>query len=85
MILKKKSEERPPILYEKYKRDHNLNKPTQSEMESAKTRQSLARTIGNMITLSILMVMIFLSAIGVITLLHPEMKMILYEMIGVWR
>lgn len=63
-----------PILYEKYKNEHNLT-------EEKKTEKKVLhwKVLGNMLSTVILFGLVFLSIIGTITLLTPEMKSLLIE------
>lgn len=69
-----KLENHIPILYEKYKNEHNLT-------EEKKTEKIIPqwRALGNMLTTVILFGLVILSIIGTITLLTPEMKSLLIE------
>lgn len=71
----KKEKEKNPILYEKYKREHHLNEDSDSlDFESSETKKKVIGNIRHAITVIILVIMIFLSAIGTITLLNEELR-----------
>lgn len=71
----KKEKEKNPILYEKYKREHHLNEDSDSlDFESSATKKKVIGIIRHVITMIILVIMIFLSAIGTITLLNEELR-----------
>lgn len=76
----RKEKTKSPILYEKYKRDNNLNGVADAIQEE-KASHKLKSTINHFVTMIILIVMIFLSAIGVIAICNSEMRMILLNMI----
>lgn len=79
-MKKEKAKENNPILYEKYKRDHHLNE----ENDVVKSRESKEKVIGiirHAITMIILVIMIFLSAIGTITILNEELRESCLELI----
>lgn len=74
--MKNKKEERPPILYKKYKL---LHEPQEEVYEVEVPVKSFGRRMGDWLAILILLVMVALSAIGTITLLHPEMRMLLMQ------
>lgn len=82
MIFMKKKKEQPLILYEKYKYDHHLNTYEESAASKEKVKIPLAKRLCNMLATCILIGMIFLSAIGVITLMNPQMRAMLELVVG---
>lgn len=75
-------EKHTPILYEKYKREHNLIEESQEEKHIKKSTRPW-KVVGNLLATAILIGLIFLSIIGTITLTTPEMKSLLIEMVQV--
>lgn len=74
--MKRKSEEKAPILYEKYKKGKE-EKPL--EYPETKPKKSIFKVLGDMLVILILMAMIFLSVIGTMTLINPVLRNILLE------
>lgn len=78
--MKRKGKNVPPlILYEKYKYEHHLGG---ADDKQVKTKPSVMKRMGNLLICIILTGMIILSAIGTITLLHPQMRMLLMNILG---
>lgn len=80
--MKNKKKNPPPlILYEKYKHDNRLDKS--EEIKSGnQSKQNFVKKMLSMIELLILIGMMLLSMVGVITLINPEMKMMLIKVLG---
>lgn len=71
----KKEKEKNPILYEKYKREHGLTKENDIDIADQKgTAEKIAKAIRHILTMLILVLMIGLSAVGVITLSSNELR-----------
>lgn len=79
MKSKKKTKERPLILYEKYKQMHQKKQETYALTVPQKRSQ---KTLGDVFSVLILIGMAGLSIIGTLTLLNPQMRCLLLEMIG---
>lgn len=82
MNLRKKNKEQSLILYEKYKYDHHLNMNEGRKVNEEKARPSMLRRAGNLLVTFILLGMIFFSTVGVITLLNPQMRELLIQVLG---
>lgn len=80
--MRKKENLKPLILYEKYKRDNHIVPDMETSVPS-KYKKSLFGLIGNVIIFGILVTMIILSAVGTITLTHPDLKEIFIQIINV--
>lgn len=70
----------PPrlILYQKYRHDHHLDSPA-AQTESKNPPEMPAVRIMNVAVTLILAAMIFLSAVGLVTLMDPQMRQMLLE------
>lgn len=78
----KKKDNTPLILYEKYKKDNGLNEISDQEIPiTVKKKLSFSKIIWNFIMFGILIGMIILSAVGMITVLHPEIRKLFFEII----
>ncbi len=75
-----KKKEYKPILYEKYKAEHEGEGHTGGAEEKRKT--SLSRKLGNLVLTVILLFMIILSTVGVVTLMNPVMRTLLINIIS---
>lgn len=78
--MRNKEKEKPPILYEKYKRKH----PEPGSIPAVKEGKAgggFFKTAGNLVISAILLFMTALSAAGTITLLTPEMRQMLMDVI----
>lgn len=77
--------ENPLILYEKYKFEHHLSSADKlpKEIESAAKAVSAAKWITNTISIIILVSMICLSAVGIVTLVNPQMRMMFLQIVGI--
>lgn len=82
-MFRKKKKEQPLILYEKYKHDHHLNQGEERVTSKEAGKMSLNKRLWNLLATCILIGMIFLSAIGVITLINPQMRAMLEAVLGV--
>lgn len=69
--MKRKKEEKTPILYEKFKQNTE-EKPL--KYPETKPKKSIFKVFGDMMVILILMFMIFLSAIGTMTLINPVLR-----------
>lgn len=76
--MKNKKKEKAPILYEKFKKEKE-DKPL--EYPKPETKKNVLKILGDMLIIFILMGMIFLSAIGTVTLINPVLKNIIWECI----
>lgn len=75
----KKEESGTPILYEKYKLEHE---ETPKKCEEVRQKKSLSKRMVNPVLTSILLGMAFLSIIGSITLIQPQMRDMLMILLG---
>ena len=75
--MKRKKEERPPILYKKYKISQE---PEEEIYETDIPVKSFTRRMKDWLAILILLVMVVLSAIGTLTLLNPEMRILFMMM-----
>lgn len=84
-MKKKENNHKPLILYEKYKRDNHivLNMEISVPSKYKKFLIGVFGVIGNVIIFGILFTMIILSAVGTITLTHPDLKEIFIQIINV--
>lgn len=71
--MKSKKEERQPILYRKFKM---TQEPEEEIYETDIPTKSFGRRMKDWLAILILIVMMALSAVGTITLLNPEMRML---------
>ena len=76
--MKRKKEEKTPILYEKFKQ--NTEEKTLKYPET-KPKKSIFKILGDMLVILILMTMIFLSVIGTMTLVNPVLRNVFMECI----
>lgn len=76
--MKNKKEEKAPILYQKYRQENEK----QEIRIPLQTRKPFVEKAADFFMIIILAGMLFLAAIGTITLLNPEMKMLLLEYAG---
>ena len=80
--MKKKKENRKPILYQKYQMAHGLSVlESQKAVTEKKLVKSVSRACANIMMLIIFWGMVFLSGIGIVTLLDAEMRTMLLQML----
>lgn len=80
-MKRREKKTKPLILYEKYKYEHHLSGTGDKPENMKKSGPSVMKRIGNMFMCFILTGMIFLSGIGIIALLQPQMRMMLLEIL----
>lgn len=78
--MQNKEKEKPPILYEKYKRKH-LEPGSILAVKEGKAGGGFFKTAGNLVISVILLFMTALSAVGSITLLQSELRQMLMDVI----
>ncbi len=79
--MRNKEKEKAPILYERYKRKHPEPGSAPAEKEEPDGGGFL-KAAGSFVITGILLFMTALSIIGVTTLLQPELRELLIEVIG---
>lgn len=77
--MRNKKEERTPILYEKYKQ---ANEKKQEIYVTKQPQKSPGKRMGDLLIILILLGMVGLAAVGMVTLLIPEMRVLLIDFIG---
>lgn len=78
-MVRKKKEGRL-ILYRKYLHDNHLDtEPIVTTLTEKRT--SLYTRIWNMVLLLIIIIMMALSAVGIVTLMHPQMRMMFFQVV----
>lgn len=82
MIFESKKKEQPLILYEKFKYDHHLNRNDEIISSKEKIKIPMTRRLCNLLVTCILLAMIFLSAVGMVVLINPQMREMLEIVIG---
>ena len=76
--MKRKKEEKTPILYEKFKQN---TEEKLLKYPETKSKKSIFKILGDMLVILILMTMIFLSVIGTMTLVNPVLRNVFMECI----
>lgn len=76
--MRKNKDEKTPILYRKFQQDQE-EKPL--EYPEIKSRRSILKILSDMLVILILMGLIFLAAIGTLTLVNPGLRAALIEII----
>lgn len=69
--MKRKNEEKTPILYEKFKRDRE-EKPL--EYPAREKTRSVGRKLSDIVVILVLLVLIVLATVGTITLINPVLR-----------
>lgn len=80
--MRNKKEERAPILYEKYKQANEKKQEIYVLEKPRESGKSFGKRIGDLLIILILLGMVGLAAIGMTTLLNPEMRLLLIDFIG---
>lgn len=79
-MMRRKKEGRL-ILYRKYLHDNHLDtEPIVTTLTEKRT--SLYTRIWNMVLLLIIIAMMALAAVGIVTLMHPQMRMMFFQVVG---